>query len=282
MWHLYWNTTPLCPRAVQIYSIFNFLQYNTRYPCHFSTSHISLLLAWNECWCLQMGWSYLQCQRAKVTRHTFTSLGTFNTPDARFNHVHIDLVGPLLTSQGCTYLLMCIDWFTHWPEAFPTCDITADTVAQAFIGGWISRFGEPSGQKPFQSQTSLPTQLLKPLSVDRYLALVPSTITTDWGQRFKSSLWKHLMHLLGILYTRQIHTTAYHPIANELAERFHQQLKGAMKCLPDCTHWTNALPMIKQGTMVDKLYRLNCEALRSEQATAATSQAAKYHWYLAL
>ena len=158
--------------------------------------------------------SCLQCQRAKVTRHTVTSLGTFNTPDARFDHVHIDLVGPLPTSQSCTYLLTCIDRFTRWPEAFPICDITADTVAQAFIGGWISHFG------------------------------VPSTITTDRGPQFESSLWKHLMCLLG---SHRIRTTAYHPIANGLVERFHRQLKGAIKCLPDYTHWTKALPLILLG-----------------------------------
>ena len=38
--------------------------------------------------------SCLQCQRAKVHRHVATPLGTFATPDARFDHIHIDLVGP--------------------------------------------------------------------------------------------------------------------------------------------------------------------------------------------
>ena len=61
--------------------------------------------------------SCLQCQRAKVHRHTVTPLATFNTPDIRFDHVHIDLVGPLPTSQGYTYLLTCVDRFTHWPKA---------------------------------------------------------------------------------------------------------------------------------------------------------------------
>ena len=96
----------------------------------------------------------------------------------------------------------------------PISDSTAETVAQALISGWISRFG------------------------------IPSTITTDRGQQFESALWTQLMQLLG---TQRIHTTAYHPIANGLVERFHRQLKGALKCLSDTTHWTKALPLILLG-----------------------------------
>ena len=179
--------------------------------------------------------SCLQCQRAKITRHTVTPLSTFNTHDARLDHVHIDLVGSLPASQGCTYLLTCIDRFTRWPEAFPLPNITADTVAQAFVSGWISRFG------------------------------VPSTITTDRGKQFESSLWKHLMRLLG---THRIRTTAYHSIANGLVERFHRQLKGAMKCLPDTTHWTKALPFILLG--ICTTFKQDCRCTAAELVYGTT------------
>ena len=59
----------------------------------------------------------------------------------RFDQVHIDLVGPLPSSNGFTYLLTCIDHFTRWPEAISLANITADTVAKAFVNGWIARFG---------------------------------------------------------------------------------------------------------------------------------------------
>ena len=153
----------------------------------------------------------IQCQRAKVHRHTAAPLATFATPDIRFDQLHIDLVGPLPISQNCTYLLTCIDRYTRWPEAFPLTDATAESIARALVSGWIARFG------------------------------VPSSITTDRGQQFESELWRQLMYLLG---TRRIRTTAYHPIANGLIERFHRQLKSAFKCLPNSVHWVDALPLI--------------------------------------
>ena len=169
--------------------------------------------------------SCLRCQRSKIYRHTTTPLTTFNNPDVRFDHIHLDLVGPLPPSQGYTYLLTCIDRFTRWPEAIPIPDSSADTVAQAFVSGWIARFG------------------------------VPSTITTDRGQQFESTLWTQLMTLLG---TQRIRTTAYHPIANGLVERFHRQLKAALKCSQDPTHWTKALPMVLLGIRTTLKQDLKC------------------------
>ena len=157
--------------------------------------------------------SCLQCQRSKVHRHTVTPLGTFATPDARFNHIHIDLVGPLPPCQGYSYLLTCVDRFTRWPEAIPLPDITAPTVAQAFVSGWIVRFG------------------------------TPSTITTDRGTQFESDLFKQLMHLLG---SHRIRTTAYHPAANGLVERFHRQLKAGLSTAPR-TEWIATLPLVLLG-----------------------------------
>ena len=51
----------------------------------------------------------IQCQRAKIQRHTTSPLSTFPKPDARFSVIHIDLVGPLPPSKGYTYLLSCVD-----------------------------------------------------------------------------------------------------------------------------------------------------------------------------
>ena len=158
--------------------------------------------------------SCIKCQRAKVQRHTVAPLSSFSTPDARFDIVHIDLVGPLPPSQGYTYLLTCVDRFTRWSEAFPLSTITAAAVAQAFVSGWIARFG------------------------------VPSTIVTDRGRQFESNLWSALMKLLG---SKRSRTTAYHPQANGMVERFHRQLKSALKTQQQPSAWMDALPLVLLG-----------------------------------
>ncbi len=158
--------------------------------------------------------SCVKCQRSKVHRHNTAPLGTFSKPDVRFDKIHIDLVGPLPPSNGCVYILTCVDRFTRWPEAIPIPDSTADTVARAFVHTWISRFG------------------------------TPSTVTTDRGRQFESHLWKAFTRLLG---TKHLRTTAYHPMSNGLVERLHRQLKASIKSYPHPEHWTEALPLTLLG-----------------------------------
>ena len=155
----------------------------------------------------------IQCQRSKITRHVSTTVGKFTSPSARFEHVHLDLVGPLPSSQGHKYLLTCVDRYSRWPEVIPIENIETTTIAQAFLLNWIARFGSPL------------------------------RITTDRGSQFESNLFQELNKLLG---TKHLKTTAYHPSANGMVERLHRQLKTALKC-HGSENWIQTLPFVLLG-----------------------------------
>ena len=119
------------------------------------------------------------CQTAKVSRHNTPVFGKFTEPTERFDHVHIDIVGPLPYANGFRYLLTCVNCFTSWPEAIPIVDIRAETVADAFFRGRIARYG------------------------------TPATITTDRGAQFESKLWDNLCNQFGIIRNRTIESRHY-------------------------------------------------------------------------
>jgi len=156
----------------------------------------------------------IACQRSKVQRHTKSPISSFPTSPRRFGHIHVDVVGPLPPSEGQRYLFTIIDRFTRWPEATPMAEANSASCAQALLTSWISRFG------------------------------LPSHITSDRGSTFTSELWSALARLLGV---QVHHTTAYHPQANGLVERFHRTLKAAI--VARCTGhlWTHHLPWILLG-----------------------------------
>jgi cleavage and polyadenylation specificity factor subunit 1 len=74
----------------------------------------------------------------------------------------------------------------------------------------------------------------------------PRTITTDQGRQFESQLFRSLASMCGIQLSG---TTAHHPAAKGLVERFHRTLKAAIMCHAD-QQWTEALPLVLLGSIV--------------------------------
>ena len=108
------------------HTIFNFL-HSLSHPGVKATQHlITACFVWPNINRDVKQWtcSCLQCQRSKVHRHTVSPLSTFATPDASFNQIHVDIVGPLPPSRSYTYLLTCVDRFTRWPKVVPVSDAT--------------------------------------------------------------------------------------------------------------------------------------------------------------
>ncbi len=167
------------------------------------------------------------CQRATVQQHNKAPIGSFSSPDARFSHVHLDLVGPLPLSNGQTFLLTCVDRLTRWAEAIPISDSKTETVVRAFLYHWVARFGSPQ------------------------------YVTTHRGVQFESSLFRSLTHFLGC---ERFRTTAYHPAANGLVERFHRHLKSALMARQCNADWTDHLPFVLLGIRTTLKADLGCSA----------------------
>ena len=160
-------------------------------------------------WCKQC----TACQQSKVSRYNRLLPASFMVPDGRFRHVHMDIIGPLPLSNGYQYCLTMIDRFSRWPEAVPLQNIEALTVCRAFVDQWISRYG------------------------------TPETLTTDQGSQFESQLFRALLRLIGC---HRVRTTAYHPAANGMIERWHRTLKAAIMCHSD-REWSRTLSTVLLG-----------------------------------
>ena len=153
----------------------------------------------------------IACQKVKIGRHTVAPLQNFEAPSRRFDHIPVDLVGPLPPSRGFTHLFTIVDRFTRWPEAIPMKESTAKDCTRALISGWISRFG------------------------------VPTKITSDRGRQFISNLLLELNQFLG---SNSQCTTSFHPQANGMVERMHRQLKTSLKAKLTNHDWVDQLPFV--------------------------------------
>ena len=123
----------------------------------------------------------------KATVRPRGPLGAYHA-GSPMERVHADILGPFSPSSttGNQYVLMIVDQFAKWVECFAMTKQTAQTVAQAFVEGFISRMGSPL------------------------------QVHTDQGRQFEGTLFQAVCDLLGIVKTR---TTPYHPCSNGQVER---------------------------------------------------------------
>jgi Integrase zinc binding domain/Integrase core domain len=155
------------------------------------------------------------CARGKVLSHFKSPVQEIAIPAARFVHMHIDIVGPFPTlAEGYSYMLTMIDRTTRWPEVVLLRSITASECADAFTSGLVARFG------------------------------VPAAVTTDRGTQFLSAVWACLCRTLKI---KHIMTSAFHPQSNGMIERFHRQLKEALKARQCGSAWAEHVPWVLLG-----------------------------------
>ena len=106
--------------------------------------------------------------------------------------VCVDIMGPLPeTEEGSKYVLVAVDYFTRWVEAYGIPNQEATTVGRKLVDEMFCRFSPPE------------------------------QLHSDQGRQFESELVKEICKLLGV---RKTHTTPYHPQGNGMVERFNRTL----------------------------------------------------------
>lgn len=83
----------------------------------------------------------IDLQQSKISRHVTYLPEQFVTPDGRFDHVHMDIIGPMPESKKFKYCVTMIDRFSRWAEAVPIRYITDSTIVRVFYDSLIDRFG---------------------------------------------------------------------------------------------------------------------------------------------
>src|SRR5258705_13476086 len=85
------------------------------------------------------------CQRVKSTSTTARAPMEpieIGAPGQIMGH---DIIGPLpITGSGNKYILVVIDYFTKWVEAYPMVRQDAVNIAYIFVKEWLCRYGMPS------------------------------------------------------------------------------------------------------------------------------------------
>jgi len=162
--------------------------------------------------------SIAQCQsciRIKPSNRPTQGLLQPLPPTTRlFQRIGVDVVGPLEPTKGDNrYILVIIDYYSHWVEAIPIPQQTSKAITDIIVQHIVARYG------------------------------CPEEILTDQGSNLLSGLAHDVYEAIR---AKKLTTTPYHPQTNGLTERTNGILKGILSHFVNTARsdWDELLPFV--------------------------------------
>ena len=146
--------------------------------------------AQKKCWCLTQ-----RITRQQAVAPMIPILASRPMEIIGYDYLHLEK-----STSGPEYILVIVDHFTRYAQAYATSTKRASAAAKVLYNDFFLRFG------------------------------FPSRVLTDQGREFQNSMFQNLEKYVGIIKSR---TTPYHPETNGLVERHNGTLLHMLRTLPE-------------------------------------------------